>query len=134
MGYKLMTISFVVAVLFFSVSLRREVSGMAAIQITSPAFQNNGMIPRQYTCDGKDMNPPLMIANVPQGAKSLALICDDPDASGTWVHWVLWKYRPERGRDQRGYRSEGGRRGYERLWKAPIWGTVSANRRPPLLL
>ena len=68
---------------------------MAAIQITSTAFQNNGNIPRQYTCDGKDINPPLMIANCPQGTQSLALICDDPDAPvGTWVHWVIWNIDP----------------------------------------
>ncbi len=68
---------------------------MGALQITSPAFQNNGMIPRQYTCDGRDINPPLIIAGVPQGAKSLALICDDPDAPvGIWVHWVIWNIDP----------------------------------------
>jgi Raf kinase inhibitor-like YbhB/YbcL family protein len=82
-------------VLLFSVSLCKEVSGMAALQITSPAFQNNGTIPRQYTCDGKDINPPLMIANVPQGTRSIALICDDPDAPvGIWVHWVIWNIDP----------------------------------------
>lgn len=94
MGYKLIAISFMVIVLLFSASLTKEVMSMAALQITSPAFQNNGMIPRQYTCDGKDINPPLMIAGVPQGTKSFALICDDPDASGTWVHWVLWNIDP----------------------------------------
>jgi len=94
MGYRLMTIPFMVMVLLFSSSLSKEVNSMAALQITSPAFQNNGSIPRQYTCDGKDINPPLMIANVPQGTKSIALICDDPDASGTWVHWVLWNIGP----------------------------------------
>ena len=68
---------------------------MAALHITSPAFQNNGSIPRQYTCDGKDINPPLEIENCPTGAKSIAFICDDPDASvGTWVHWVLWNIDP----------------------------------------
>ena len=69
---------------------------MGALQITSPAFQNNGTIPRQYTCDGKDINPPLMIANCPQGrTKSIALICDDPDAPmGLWVHWVIWNIDP----------------------------------------
>ncbi len=91
MGYRLIAISFMVIVLLFAVSLSKEVSAMAALQITSPAFQNNGNIPRLYTCDGKDINPPLMIAGVPQEAKSLALICDDPDAPvGIWVHWVLW--------------------------------------------
>jgi Raf kinase inhibitor-like YbhB/YbcL family protein len=84
-----------VMVLFFSASSSKEVSAMAALQITSPAFQNNGHIPRQYTCDGRDINPPLMIANVPQRAKSLALICDDPDAPiGIWVHWVIWNIDP----------------------------------------
>ena len=68
---------------------------MAELKITSPAFQNNGPIPRQYTCDGKDINPPLMIENCPQGTKSLALIVDDPDAPvGIWVHWVLWNIDP----------------------------------------
>jgi len=68
---------------------------MSALKITSPAFQDNGTIPRQYTCDGEDINPPLMIANIPQETKSIALICDDPDAStGMWVHWVLWNIDP----------------------------------------
>jgi Raf kinase inhibitor-like YbhB/YbcL family protein len=95
MGYRLIATPLMVIVLLFSVSLSKEVSGMAALQVTSPAFQNNGNIPRQYTCDGKDINPPLMIANCPQGTKSLALICDDPDApGGGWVHWVIWNIDP----------------------------------------
>ncbi len=95
MGYKLITITLMVIVLLFSASSSKEVSAMAALQITSSAFQNNGNIPRQYTCDGTDINPPLMIANCPQGTKSIALICDDPDAPvGTWVHWVIWNIDP----------------------------------------
>jgi Raf kinase inhibitor-like YbhB/YbcL family protein len=62
-----------------------------AITITSTAFADGGMIPREYTCDGKDISPPLAWKNVPGGTKSLAIICDDPDAPvGTWVHWVLF--------------------------------------------
>ena len=94
MGYRLIAILFMVIVLLCSASLNKEVMSMAALQITSPAFQNNGHIPSQYTCDGEDINPPLMIANIPQGTKSIALICDDPDASGTWVHWVVWNIDP----------------------------------------
>jgi hypothetical protein len=61
------------------------------IEIKSPAFEEGGMIPRQYTCDGKDASPPLTWGALPTGTKSLALICDDPDAPmGTWVHWVLF--------------------------------------------
>ncbi len=49
------------------------------------------MIPPKYTCDGPDVSPPLSWSDVPAGAKSLALIADDPDAPmGTWVHWVAW--------------------------------------------
>jgi Raf kinase inhibitor-like YbhB/YbcL family protein len=95
MGYRLIAILLMVMVLLFSASASKEVNAMAAIHVTSPAFQNNGNIPRQYTCDGKDINPPLMIANCPQGTKSLSLICDDPDAPvGTWVHWVIWNIDP----------------------------------------
>jgi Raf kinase inhibitor-like YbhB/YbcL family protein len=62
-----------------------------AITITSTAFSEGSMIPQDYTCDGADISPPLAWYDVPDGATSLALICDDPDAPmGTWVHWVLF--------------------------------------------
>ena len=62
-----------------------------ALQITSSAFLEAGVIPKHYTCDGKDVSPDLSWTGVPQDTKSLALICDDPDAPvGTWVHWVLF--------------------------------------------
>ncbi len=61
------------------------------ISVRSSAFQEGGMIPAKYTCDGDDVSPPLEWTGIPQGTKSLALICDDPDAPvGTWVHWVIW--------------------------------------------
>jgi hypothetical protein len=62
-----------------------------ALKLTSPAFPEGGAIPKQYTCDGKDVSPPLSWSGIPAGAKSLALVCDDPDApSGVWVHWVAY--------------------------------------------
>jgi hypothetical protein len=65
------------------------------MRVQSPAFAEGGRIPRSYTCDGKDVSPPLSWSGVPEGAKSLALICDDPDAPGkTWVHWVLFNLPP----------------------------------------
>jgi len=61
------------------------------VELISPAFKDGGTIPSKYTCDGDDVSPPLEWSNVPEDTKSLALICDDPDAPmGTWVHWVLY--------------------------------------------
>lgn len=61
------------------------------MKITSPAFKNNEYIPKKYTGDGEDINPPLIIENIPAGTESLAIIVDDPDAPmGTWVHWVVY--------------------------------------------
>jgi Raf kinase inhibitor-like YbhB/YbcL family protein len=66
-----------------------------ALAITSTAFTEGAAIPKKHTCDGQDLSPPLAFSGVPVGAKSLALICDDPDAPmGTWVHWVLWGMPP----------------------------------------
>jgi len=66
------------------------------IKITSSAFEDGGLIPAKYTCDGADISPPLQWQTVPEATKSIALICDDPDAPmGTWVHWVLFNLPPE---------------------------------------
>ncbi len=63
----------------------------AKIGVTSTAFKQGGMIPVQYSCAGENISPPLAWDNIPNGTKSIALICDDPDAPmGTWVHWVIF--------------------------------------------
>lgn len=70
--------------------------GGAAMRVRSPAFEEEGMLPRKYSCQGEDISPPLEWDSVPAGAKSLALICDDPDAPmGTWVHWVVFNMPPD---------------------------------------
>jgi len=62
-----------------------------SIRITSTAFAPGQPIPARHTCDGEDLSPALAWTDVPQGTKSFALVCDDPDApSGTWVHWVAY--------------------------------------------
>lgn len=61
------------------------------MKLTSFDFKPNEMIPRKFTCDAEDVNPALRIEDIPENAKSLALIVDDPDAPGkTWVHWVVF--------------------------------------------
>jgi len=65
------------------------------LKISSPAFENDGEIPKKYTCDGANVNPPLKIENVPSNTKSLAMVFDDIDAPrGTYVHWILWNIDP----------------------------------------
>ncbi len=65
------------------------------LKVTSPAFAGGSMIPVKYTCDGENVSPPLNWSGAPSGTKSLALVCDDPDApSGEWVHWVLFNIPP----------------------------------------
>lgn len=67
-----------------------------ALAVSSPAFAHRGAIPREHTCDGADVNPPLSIRNVPEASASLALIVEDPDApGGTWVHWLVWNIGPK---------------------------------------
>ncbi len=62
-----------------------------ALKITSPAFEHEGPIPKKFSCDGEDVSPALSWEDVPANAKSLALICDDPDApGGTFVHWLVF--------------------------------------------
>jgi Raf kinase inhibitor-like YbhB/YbcL family protein len=64
--------------------------------ISSSAFERNKLIPAKYTCDGANVNPPLQIEGIPEEAKALVLIVEDPDASmGLWIHWVVWNIPPE---------------------------------------
>lgn len=64
--------------------------------ITSPSFQNNAFIPKQFTCQEENVNPELRFGAVPEQARSLVLIMDDPDAPmGTFTHWLLWNIDPK---------------------------------------
>lgn len=62
-----------------------------ALEINSPSFKDGDSIDAKYTCKGADLSPPLNWGDAPEGTKSFALICDDPDAPFmTWVHWVIY--------------------------------------------
>lgn len=68
------------------------------MKLTSTAFEHEGKIPRNYTCEGTNVNPPLSIHDIPPGTKSLALIMDDPDAirpaNKVWDHWIIFNMPP----------------------------------------
>ncbi|MGE5413771.1 MAG: YbhB/YbcL family Raf kinase inhibitor-like protein [Syntrophomonadaceae bacterium] len=61
------------------------------MELTSAAFGDGGEIPKAHSRDGGDASPPLSWSGAPEGTKSFALVCDDPDAprATPWVHWVL---------------------------------------------
>lgn len=65
------------------------------MKLVSSAFADGTAIPRRFTCDGENMSPPLQWSNAPDGARSLVLLCDDPDApAGTWHHWAAYDIPP----------------------------------------
>ncbi len=73
-----------------------EVPAMVEMTLTSPAFVQDEAIPLQFSCDGDDISPELAWAGIPEGAASLVLILDDPDAPvGTWDHWLLFDMPPD---------------------------------------
>ncbi len=66
-----------------------------SIVIESPAFAHGAKIPSKYTCERGDVSPPLSWSGIPRETKSIALICDDPDApAGTCIHWVIYNIDP----------------------------------------
>jgi len=73
------------------------------LSLTSSAFENGKSIPSKYTCDGNPpaggVSPPLSWSGVPEGATSLVLIMDDPDAikpaGKVWDHWVVFNIPPD---------------------------------------
>lgn len=65
------------------------------MKINSTAFKHNCLVPKKYTCDGENINPSLLISDVPLNTQSLVLIVDDPDAPGRiWIHWVVFNIAP----------------------------------------
>lgn len=113
---------------FDMVQKRKETSvilkrGDNVMQLASSVFEHNGRIPNVYTCSGRDVNPPLTISDVPQAAKSLVLIVDDPDApGGTWVHWVVYNISPSVGQIAENSVPEDGLEGYSSFGKAEYGG------------
>ena len=91
----ILLIALLYALLVFKNHNQNKMAPQSKIQLSSTAFLNNQTIPMSYSCNGENINPPLLISNVPAGTKSLAIIVDDPDAiTGDWVHWLIWNIPP----------------------------------------
>ena len=114
-----------------------------AMTLNSPAFQQNAHIPSNYTCEGEDISPPLAWEGVPNGAKSLVLIIDDPDAPDprapkmVWVHWIVYNIPPDtKSLPENASKAglpQGALLGPQRFQKDGVWRPVSGDRSAPLL-
>ena len=85
---------FAATIILFSTLL--QPSDAQEMKLSSPAFTDGKPIPAQHAYHHQNLNPALVIENVPQGTRALVLIMDDPDApSGTWNHWLVWNIAPD---------------------------------------
>lgn len=87
-----------------------DVAGRGDLQLTSPAFEDGGEIPRKYGFREENVNPPLSIGGVPDATESLTLVMDDPDAvepaGKVWLHWLVWNVPPSRAEIPEGWESD----------------------------
>lgn len=95
------------------------------MQLRSPAFAYNGLIPVAYTCDGENINPELHVAGIPNGTKSLALLVEDCTAPAqTFDHWVMWNIPP---RERIAKNSSPGAQGRNSLHENKYYGPCPAS-------
>ena len=107
-----------------------DMNAASSISITSSSFQAGGDIPAKFTCDGTNVSPALQIGGVPNEAKSLVLIVDDPDAPrGLFTHWIIWNIDPKTTRVAENSAPAAGVQGTNDFGKrnyggpCPPWGT-----------
>ncbi len=109
----------------------RLVKNMGKLKLTSPAFKNNGDMPKKHTCQGDEISPPLKISGVPKNAVSLVLIMTDPDVpipKMVFAHWVICHMDPKTKRIKEGSSLENaivGRNGAfqnKYMGPCPPWG------------
>lgn len=88
------TITFLLYCLL-TIGLVSYAKGEKTMKLFSSAFLNQESIPVLYTAQGEERSPPLRWQDIPEGTRSLALICEDPDAlRGTYDHWILYNIPP----------------------------------------
>jgi Raf kinase inhibitor-like YbhB/YbcL family protein len=67
------------------------VASYKVLRVSSPAFKDNGPIPTKYTCNGKNINPPLDIEDLPKQSRCIAVVVEESNAmNDLWVHWLIW--------------------------------------------
>ena len=106
------------------------------MKLTCTAFENGETIPTRFTCEGDNVSPPLSWAGVPDNAKVLALVVDDPDASGIFTHWVIYNIPPtpsglEEGASLRDRFSEGLKEGINDYGDQGYGGPCPPRGNPP---
>lgn len=85
----------VLFMLFAGCSRQEGFESMGEMKVTSPSFADGGWIPDKYACRGENISPRLDVSGIPDNAKSLVLIVDDPDAPmKIWAHWVVFNIPP----------------------------------------
>jgi Raf kinase inhibitor-like YbhB/YbcL family protein len=85
----------ILVIIFVFLAGWQQSRGGETMKLNSPEFKDGQFIPAKFSCEGKDVNPALIIEDIPPAAKSLVLIVDDPDAPmGTWVHWIVFNILP----------------------------------------
>lgn len=96
----ILIIAIIFSIIFWQKVQKKETSEgiklSRKMKISSPAFEENSKIPKKYTCDGENINPPLEIKEIPEGTQSLVLIVEDPDAPmGKFLHWLVFNIDPK---------------------------------------
>ncbi len=122
-------LGFTFLILLVSTTVAGEMTRAGSLKVSSPVFRNEGQIPQKYGCGGDNVNPPLMIENIPPGTKSMALVFDDLDApGGSYVHWILWNIDPGTGEIKENSVPEGARQGTNGFKKQSYGGPCPPTR------
>ena len=63
-----------------------------AIEVTSPAFDDDEPIPAVHAAEQQDISPPLAWSSGPEATRTYALMLEDPDVAEQppFVHWTMY--------------------------------------------
>lgn len=93
-----------------------------SLELTCPDCEDEGVMPVEYTCEGKDIHPPLVFKGPPKGTQSFALMMHDPNSpNGNWIHWLVWNIPPDMTSLEKGFTPEQATEGLN-SWGANEYG------------